>query len=89
MKTIYTLAFLMVSTLVLAQNHEEPANQDEFRLTGDSISFTLVIVNSYPFISGEINCVRGKFMLDKAHQGTLDINNNIVSLPSQKEKGNG
>tara|TARA_R110002020_G_scaffold155391_1_gene336396 strand:+ start:12049 stop:13002 length:954 start_codon:yes stop_codon:yes gene_type:complete len=89
MKTIYTLSFLIISTVLHAQSPEEYAIQNEFQLTGDSISFPLTIVNSYPFISGEINGVKGKLMFDTAHRYALDINNKIVPLPSQKVEGDG
>lgn len=89
MKTIYTLAFLIIPTILQAQNLEESAIQNEFRLTGDSISFPLTIVNSYPFISGEVNGVKGKFMFDTGHREALSINNNIVPLTSQSEIGGG
>ncbi len=88
-KTIYTLASLMVSTILCAQNIEESKIQTQFQLTGDIISFPLTIVNAFPFISGEVNGIKGKFMFDTGHKGALDINNNIVPLSSQKEKGSG
>src|SRR5690606_15542617 len=89
MKTIYTLAFLIISTSVYAQNLEVTTIRDEFQLTGDSISFPLTIVDYYPFISGEVNGVKGKFMFDTGHQGALSINSTIFSLNSQKEVGEG
>ncbi|MCE7054194.1 hypothetical protein LZF95_05870 [Algoriphagus sp. AGSA1] len=88
-KTIFTLVILMVSTILSAQNIEESTIQNEFRLTGDSISFPLTIVNAFPFISGEVNGVKGKFMFDTGHQGALDINNNIVPLSSERATGRG
>ncbi|MGS2762970.1 hypothetical protein [Sinomicrobium sp. M5D2P9] len=89
MKTIYTLASLIISTVLHAQNLEESTIQNEFQLTGDSISFPLTIVNAFPFISGEVNGVKGKFMFDTGKQEALEINNNMVPLSSQKESGDG
>src|SRR5690606_7837976 len=88
-RIVYSLAFIMISTVLCAQEQEESAIQNEFRLIGDSISFPLTIVNAFPFISGEVNGVKGKFMFDTGHKGALAINNNLVSLSSEIETGNG
>lgn len=89
MKAIYTLAFLLVATVTNAQKLEQSAIQNEFRLTGDSISFPLTIVDYYPFISGEVNGVKGKFMFDTGHQGALSINSTIFPINTQREIGEG
>ncbi|CAN1573003.1 hypothetical protein MCETHM1_03399 [Flavobacteriaceae bacterium] len=85
----FILTFLIVSNISLAQNIEKSIVSNQFQLAGDSITFPLTIVNAFPFISGEINGVKGKFLFDTGHQGALDVNNNVVPLLSQKEKGNG
>ncbi|QEE50248.1 hypothetical protein FUA48_11865 [Flavobacterium alkalisoli] len=89
MKTIYTLAFLIMTAFLQAQNPDQSAIQQEFRLAADSISFPLTLVNAFPFISGEVNGVKGKFMFDTGKQEALEINNNMVPLSSQRESGNG
>lgn len=86
---IYTLASLMVCGTLLAQSVDGAKIRDKFGLTGGSISFPITIVNTYPFISGEINGVKGKLMFDTGHQHALAINNNIVPLPSQIDQGSG
>ncbi|GAA4329317.1 hypothetical protein GCM10023149_33950 [Mucilaginibacter gynuensis] len=88
-KMIYTLASLMISGTLLAQHIDGAKIQDQFGLTGDSISLPISIINTYPFISGEINGVKGKLMFDTGNQNALDINNNIIPLSFQKEVGNG
>jgi hypothetical protein len=75
--------------MLLAQNIDGSKIQDTFELTGDSISFPITIVNTFPFITGEVNGIKGKLMFDTGNQNALDINNNIVPLASQTEKGNG
>lgn len=85
----FILVFLMVSSISFAQKTEKVIVQNQFQLTGDVISFPITVINAFPFISGEINGVKGKFMFDTGHKGALDINNNIIPLLSQKEKGNG
>lgn len=89
MKNICNLSILMVSSILCAQNVEESIIQNEFRLTGDSVTFPLTIVNAFPFISGEVNGVKGKFMFDTGHKGALDINSNMVPLSSPKADGSG
>src|SRR5690606_4712843 len=89
MKTIYIIAFLIIFTVLHAQNFEDATIQNQFQLTGDSISFPLTMVNAFPFISGEVNGVKGKFMFDTGKHGALEINNNLVPLSSQKELGDG
>ena len=88
-KAIFTLSGLILSSVLYAQNTEEATIQNEFQLTGDSISFPLTIVNDFPFISGEVNGVKGKFMFDTGHKEAISINNNIVPLTTQKEIGGG
>src|SRR5690554_1520247 len=88
-KAVFTLAGLILSSVLYAQNTEEATIQNEFQLTGDSISFPLTIVNAFPFISGEVNGVKGKFMFDTGHKRALAINNNLVPLPFQMEDGDG
>src|SRR5690606_38575707 len=88
-KIIYSFAFFIMSTFLYAQEQEKSAIQNEFRLTGDSISFPLTLVNAFPFISGEVNGVKGKFMFDTGKKEALEINNNMVPLSSQKESGDG
>lgn len=88
-KIIYTLAFLIVSTVLYAQNIEKATIQNEFKLTRDSISFPLTLVNAFPFISGEVNGVKGKFMFDTGKEGALEINSNMVPLSSEKDAVDG
>lgn len=89
MKTIYTLALLLIFTILSAQTVKDSTIQHQFELTGDIISFPLTLVNAYPFISGEVNGVIGKLMFDTGNQKDLELNNNIIPLPSQKWLGNG
>ncbi|MEH6703473.1 MAG: hypothetical protein V7691_01645 [Galbibacter orientalis] len=89
MRTIFTLVFLTISVVLQGQEIGESITQNQFQLTGDSISFPLTIVNAFPFISGEVNGIKGKFMFDTGKQEAIEINNNMVSLASQKAVGTG
>jgi len=58
-------------------------------LHGDSVVFPITIINAFPFISGSVNGVSGKFMFDTGNRASIDINDNFVKLPNKKVKGNG
>lgn len=88
-KIIYTFAFFIISNVLCAQQQEKSSIQNEFHITADSISFPLTIVNAFPFISGEVNGIMGKFMFDTGHRDALKINNNMVPLSSQKAVSDG
>jgi len=87
LKLICTFTLLIIGNHLFSQNLEKPSIQNEFRLVGDSISFPLTLVNAFPFISGEVNGVKGKFMFDTGHEGALSINNTMVPLSMQQNEG--
>lgn len=86
---ILTVFGLLVSTTVSGQNAEKSSIQNQFQLEDDIVSFPLTIVNAFPFISGEINGIKGKFMFDTGNRNAFEINQNIIPLIDQKEKGRG
>ncbi|MBE9586232.1 hypothetical protein IM792_17390 [Mucilaginibacter sp. JRF] len=88
-KAIYTLLSILISNVLYAQTIKETPVLNQFQLTGDIVSFPLVIVNAFPFISGEINGVKGKLMFDTGNRNALEINNNIVPLLGQTDAGRG
>lgn len=53
-------------------------------LHGDSVVFPLTLVNAYPFVSVEVNGIKGKFMFDTGLKGDIEINDNAVNLPLKK-----
>lgn len=85
------LLFLL-STVVINAVAQQPAQrvfQNKAELHGDSIVFPLTLVNAYPFISVEVNGVKGKFMFDTGLNSSIEINDNAVKLPGKKAVNRG
>lgn len=86
MKKIICLLLICGSSLtIMAQKITEK----NFLPTEDIVVFPITLINAFPFISGEVNGVKGKFMFDTGNQNALDINDNLVQLAQKKEKGSG
>lgn len=86
MKKIICLLLICGSSLtIMAQKITEK----NFAPTEDIVVFPITLINAFPFISGEVNGVKGKFMFDTGNQNALDINDNLVQLAQKKEKGSG
>jgi len=58
-------------------------------LRGDIVVFPIVLINVYPFFSGTVNGVTGKFMFDTGFGTSITINDNFVKLADKKVKGTG
>lgn len=58
-------------------------------LHGDSVVFPIMLINGYPFISGSVNGVSGKFMFDTGYRTSLSLNDNLIDLPGKKTKSTG
>lgn len=56
---------------------------------GDSIVFPITMVNAYPFVSVEVNGIKGKLMFDNGTEAALNLNDNLVNLKAKKRKGKG
>jgi hypothetical protein len=85
MKNRILLFLLSIAMLnATAQRPAEQVFQHKAELHGDSIVFPLTLVNAYPFISVEVNGVKGKFMFDTGLNSGIDINDNAVKLPNKK-----
>jgi len=84
-KIIYLLLIFGSSLNIMAQK----SNEKNFVPTEDIVVFPITLINAFPFISGEVNGIKGKFMFDTGNQNALDINDNLVELPGKKTKGNG
>lgn len=84
-KIIYLLLICGSSLTIMAQK----ITKKNFVPTEDIVVFPITLINAFPFISGEVNGVKGKFMFDTGNQNALDINDNLVQLTQKKEKGSG
>ncbi|MBO9658924.1 MAG: hypothetical protein J7527_08860 [Chitinophagaceae bacterium] len=58
-------------------------------LHGDSTAFPLMLINGYPFISGSVNGVSGKFMFDTGYRTSISLNDNLIDLPGKKVRSSG
>ncbi|QNL52312.1 hypothetical protein H8S90_12505 [Olivibacter sp. SDN3] len=58
-------------------------------LHGDTVVFPIKLVNAYPFISGTVNGVTGKFMFDTGSSNSIALNDNVLSFPEKKVTGSG
>jgi hypothetical protein len=77
--TAFLATMLVASGLANAQ---VPANEaaPSVRLTGNEVTVLLVLVDGYPFIKGEVNGVKGKFMFDTGADAALSLNDYYIPL---------
>jgi hypothetical protein len=55
-------------------------------LHGDIVIFPITLINVYPFISGSVNGIEGKFMFDTGFGTAIIINDNFVKLTDKKRR---
>lgn len=87
-----TILLFVLNFTFLCAAAQQPAEQifkDSAVLHGDSITFPLTLVNAFPFVSVEVNGVKGKFMFDTGLYGDIELNDNAISLPGKKAVGKG
>lgn len=75
-----------INLWVILKYHGSKFNRKNFVPTEDIVVFPITLINAFPFISGEVNGIKGKFMFDTGNQNALDINDNMVELPGKKQK---
>jgi hypothetical protein len=85
MKKIILLFLLSISIPhAAAQQPAEQIFQHTAELHGDSIVFSLTLIDAFPFVSVEVNGVKGKFMFDTGLNSGIDLNDNAINLPGKK-----
>lgn len=62
---------------------------DLVKLSGDTRSFTLTIIDAFPFINVTINGIRGKLMFDTGCREATILNSNALPLTYRKLAGSG
>ncbi|WP_316776859.1 hypothetical protein [Pedobacter antarcticus] len=87
--TILLSLFCVTGLCTKAQKQFEQIFENTPVLHGDSIVFPITLINAFPFISGEVNGVKGKFMFDTGNRSAIDLNDNLVRLPEKKTSGKG
>ncbi|PAW92298.1 hypothetical protein CKK33_01835 [Mucilaginibacter sp. MD40] len=58
-------------------------------LHGDTIVLPITLIDAFPFITGEVNGVKGKFMFDTGNQRAISINDHVIDLPKKRLAGKG
>jgi len=61
----------------------------EVRLSGDTVTLPIVMVQEFPFVEGTAAGVKGKFMLDTGTEQALVINDHRVPVTNSHIIGNG
>ncbi|WP_432713669.1 hypothetical protein [Pedobacter sp.] len=85
------IAFLLCSAQLcaVAQQSTNEVYEQTPVLHGDIVVLPITLVNAFPFISVEVNGVKGKFMFDTGLSLAMTINENMVKLPAKKLEGDG
>ncbi len=89
MKNILIALLCFICFSSSAQQPVEKVFEHDPLLHGDSVVFPITLVNAFPFISGEVNGVKGKFMFDTGDQFAIEVNENLVKLPNKRNIGSG
>lgn len=87
-----SILLFLLSTSILHAVAQQPVEQvfrNTAELHGDSIAFPLTLVNAYPFVSAEVNGIKGKFMFDTGLNSGIEINDNAINLPGKKAVNKG
>jgi len=88
-KILLLVIFSAIGLSAMAQQSIPQVYEQNAVLHGDTVEFQITLVNAFPFISGEVNGVKGKFMFDTGNMFPIDINDKLVKLPNKKTTGNG
>jgi hypothetical protein len=83
-KTILLFLLSIAIFNAVAQRPAEQIFQHTAELHGDSIIFPLTLVDAFPFVSVEVNGVKGKLMFDTGLNSAIEINDNAINLPGKK-----
>jgi hypothetical protein len=88
-KIILILLLCNLPVGVIAQQSSNQIFENIPILHGDTIAFPITLVDAFPFVSVEVNGIKGKFMFDTGLKAAMQINDNIVELPGKKKKDTG
>ncbi|OOQ58409.1 hypothetical protein [Mucilaginibacter pedocola] len=58
-------------------------------LHGEVVTFPLIMIDVYPFISATVDGVEGKLMFDTGYGTSISLNDNFITLPHKKPKSVG
>lgn len=87
MSNIFKLCLPVCFLLLSALNGISQVIEKVVELRSDTIVFPITLISVYPFISGTVNGVTGKFMFDTGYETSIALNDNYLDLPNKKIKG--
>ena len=87
MSNIFKLCLPVCLLLLSAINGRSQVIEKVVELRSDTIVFPITLISVYPFISGTVNGVTGKFMFDTGYETSIALNDNYLDLPNKKVKG--
>jgi hypothetical protein len=88
-RTSLGLVGLILSLSAAGQMPPAPVRAAEARLPDDTVTLPFTMVREFPFVEGEIQGVRGKFLLDTGMRDALVINDHRVPLTGGEQIGSG
>lgn len=78
-----SLVVVFISISNYAQNTSKTSKT--IYLTGDVVKFQISLIEDWPFIDGEINGVRGKWMFDTGNNEPFSLHSKkVVGVKSEK-----
>lgn len=89
LRTIAAVLLAAPLAVFAATNALTPTDEiaPSVRLTGDEVILPIVMVKEFPFIEGEVNGVKGKFMFDTGADAAVIINHHRILLKEGTEIG--
>lgn len=78
---------LLATPAIAHESRRAAAEAPEFHLNGDTVSIPFVMLGHFPFafVDGEVNGIKGEFMLDTGDPQAIDINRSRVPVPGGRE----
>ena len=85
------LALVTVPAIAAGDQAIPPKSEraHEVRLSGDTVTLPIVMVQEFPFVEGAVAGVKGKFMLDTGTEQALVLNDHRVPVTNVRTIGTG
>lgn len=89
-KFLFFLVFTISFSSYAQETNDAKTNiKKSIYLTGDVVKIPLVIIHDWPFIDGEINGVKGRWMFDTGNNGDFSLHTKKVIGVKSKTVGSG
>lgn len=89
MRTFFIWLIAVWPLPIFSQAINAVKSPDLVKLSGDTRSFTLTVIDAFPFIDVTINGIRGKLMFDTGCREATILNSNALPLTYRKLAGSG